>query len=119
MDEVEPSDRWGAADSSDAVNVDLMVKRGKRLINDFNDLSHQLGLHETIIQYIDVVQRDVSLDEKQWIWTGKIKAEDVSDFELDELRNVSRQYPAALVDLSCYLFGFEGHIGTHDIRVVV
>jgi len=90
VDEVEPSDRWGAADSSDAVNVDLMVKRGKRLINDFNDLSHQLGLHETIIQYLDVVQRDVSLDEKQWTWIGKIKVEDVSDFELDELRNVSR-----------------------------
>ncbi len=55
MDEIEPTDRWGAAHAGVTVNVDLVVRGGKRLVNDFNDLPHKLGRHETTIKYLDVV----------------------------------------------------------------
>ena len=55
MDEIEPSDRWGTTDAGVTVNIDLVVRGGKRLVNDFNDLSHKLWRHETTIEYLDVV----------------------------------------------------------------
>jgi hypothetical protein len=60
------------------------------------------------------LQRDVGFDEWQGIFIGKVKVEDVSDSESDDFRDISRQYPATLVDLRCYLFGFEGHVGAYN-----
>jgi hypothetical protein len=88
VDEIEPSDSWGTTDALDAMNVDLVARGGKRLVNDFNNLPHMLGRHETIITYIDVVQGDVGFDEGQRISIGKIKVEDVSDSKLDEFGDV-------------------------------
>jgi len=55
VDEIEPTDRWGTAHASVAVDVDLVVRGRKRLVNDLNDLPHKLGRHETTIKYLDVV----------------------------------------------------------------
>jgi len=55
VDEIEPTDRWGTAHASVAVDVDLVVREGKRLVNDLNDLPHKLGRHKTTIKYLDVV----------------------------------------------------------------
>lgn len=114
MDEIEPSDSWGTIDALVAVNVDLVNRARKRLVNDFNGIPNKLGRHETKITYIDVLQRDVGFDEWQGIFIGKVKVEDVSDSESDDFRDISRQYPATLVDLRCYLFGFEGHVGAYN-----
>lgn len=116
MDEIEPSDSWGTIDALVAVNVDLVNRARKRLVNDLNRIPNKLGRHETKITYIDVLQRDVGFDEWQGIFIGKVKVEDVSDSELDEFGDISRPYPATLVDLRCYLFGFEGHGGAYNIN---
>jgi len=55
VDEIEPSGRWGTTDAGVTVNIDLMVRGGKRLVNDLNDLPHKLGRHEATIEYLDVV----------------------------------------------------------------
>lgn len=116
MDEIEPSDGRGTIDSLVAVNVDLVNRARKRLVNDFDGIPNKLGRHETKITYVDVLQLDVGFDEWQGIFIGKVKVEDVSDPELDEFGDISRQYPATLVDLRCYLFGFEGHVGAYKIN---
>ena len=116
MDKIEPSDSWGTIDALVAVNVDLVARARKRLVNDFNGIPNKLGRHETKITYKDVLQSDVGFDEWQGIFVGKVKVEDVSDSESDEFGDISRQYPATLVDLRCYLFGFEGHVGAYNIN---
>ena len=55
MDEIEPGDCWGTAHASVAVDVDLVVRGRKRLVNDFNNIPHKLWRHETTIEYLDVV----------------------------------------------------------------
>ena len=73
------------------MNVDLVTRGGKRPVNNFNDFSHKLGQHETMIPYIGVVYRDVGLDEGQGICCiGKIKVENVGDSKLHEFGNVLR-----------------------------
>ena len=116
MDQIEPSDSWGTIDALVAVNVDLVNRARKRLFNDLNRIPNKLGRHETKITYIDVLQCDVGFDEWHGIFIRKVKVEDVSDSELDEFGDISRQYPATLVDLKCYLFGFEGHGEAYSIN---
>ncbi len=55
MDEIEPTDRWGAADPGIAVDIDLVVRESKGLVNDLHDLTDKLGCHETTIKYLDVL----------------------------------------------------------------
>jgi len=98
------------------VNVDLVNRTRKELVNHFNGIPNKLGRHETKITYIDVLQRDVGFEEWQRIFIGKVKVEDVSDSKSDEFGDISRQDPATFEDLRCYLFGFEGHIGAYNIK---
>ena len=55
MNKIEPTDRWGTAHTGVAVDVDLVVRGGKKLVNDSHDLPHKLGGHKTTIKYLDVV----------------------------------------------------------------
>ena len=117
MDEIEPSDCRGTIDTLDAVNVDFVNRARKRLVNDFDRIPNELGRHETKITYVNVLQYEVGFDEWQRVFIGRVKVEDVSDSVLDEFGDISRQYPATLVDLGCYLFGFEGHVGARSINI--
>jgi hypothetical protein len=92
------------------VDVDPVARGGKRLVDELDGLPHELGQHETGITDEEVVQREASFDEGHGVFIGEIKVEDVGDSDLDELGNISRQRPATLIDLKCYLSGFEGHI---------
>ena len=91
MDEIEPGDCWGTTDPLDAVNVDLVVRGEKRIVNDVKGITYKLGRHETLIANKDLVQRQVGFDKGHGIFIGKIKVEDVCDSELDEFRDMSRQ----------------------------
>lgn len=119
MDEIKPADCRGTADTLDAVDVDPVAGRGKGLIDEVDGLAHKLRQHETGITDEEVVQRKVSFDEGRGIFVGEIEIEDMRDSDPDEPGNISRQRPAALVDLRCYLSGFEGHIQSHSARVAL
>jgi len=115
VDEIKPGDRRGTADTLDAVNVDPVARGRKRLVDEVDGFPHELGQHETGIANEKVMQRELSFDEGHGIFIGEIKIEDVRDSDLDEPGNISRQRPAALVDLRCYLSGFEGHVETRSV----
>ncbi len=109
MYEIKPADCWRPADPRVAVNVDFVVRGGKNTINNLHHFPYKLRGHETPVQYLDVMQHEVSLDEREWIRIGQIEVEDVGHSEFDELGDILSQWPTALVDTGCYLFGFEGH----------
>lgn len=109
MNEVEPCDGWGSADAFDAMDVNLVIRGGKGVVNDLNGLANPLRRHETGIEDHDIVHRNVCLNKGQGLWIRLIKIEDMSNSEAHEVRNVLGQYPAALVDSRGYLSGVQRH----------
>jgi hypothetical protein len=91
------------------MNVDLVARRGERLINEAHNFPYLLGRHETGVAYIYMVHREEIFEKGRRIRIRQIEIEDVGDSESEELGDVLSPYPASLVDARSDLFGFKRH----------